>query len=189
MGADLSPARLIDAYSQGIFPWYNDGQPVLWWSPDPRMVLKPQEVHISKSMRKVLRDAKFKVTYNTHFLDVILNCKRIKRDDQDGTWITNEMVEAYLNLHKLGYAESVEVWQDEVLVGGLYGVNLKEKQVFCGESMFAKASNASKVALISLAHKLAQQDYKLIDCQVYTTHLESLGAREITREAFLSYLR
>nr|WP_240924907.1 leucyl/phenylalanyl-tRNA--protein transferase [Leeuwenhoekiella sp. ZYFB001] len=188
MGADLSPARLIDAYSQGIFPWYNDGQPVLWWSPDPRMVLKPEEVHISKSMRKVLRDAKFKVTYSTHFLDVILNCKRIKRDDQDGTWITNDMVEAYLNLHKLGYAESVEVWQDEVLVGGLYGVNLKEKQVFCGESMFAKASNASKVALISLAQKLARQDYKLIDCQVYTTHLESLGAREITREAFLSYL-
>ena len=130
----------------------------------------------------------FKVTYNTHFLDVILNCKRIKRDDQNGTWITNEMVEAYLNLHKLGYAESVEVWQDEVLVGGLYGVNLKQKQVFCGESMFAKASNASKVALISLAQKLARQDYKLIDCQVYTTHLESLGAREITREAFLSYL-
>lgn len=189
MGADLSSARLVDAYSKGIFPWYNDGQPVLWWSPDPRMVLIPQEIHISKSMRKVLREPAFKVTYNTRFLDVILNCKRIERQGQHGTWITNDMVEAYLNLHKLGYAESVEVWQDEKLVGGLYGVNLKDKQVFCGESMFSKVSNASKVAFIFLAQKLTQQDYKLIDCQVYTAHLESLGAKEISREEFLSYLR
>tara|TARA_Y100001934_G_scaffold281553_1_gene391651 strand:+ start:148 stop:726 length:579 start_codon:yes stop_codon:yes gene_type:complete len=188
VGADLSSARLVDAYSKGIFPWYNDGQPVLWWSPDPRMVLIPQEIHISKSMRKVLREAAFKVTYNTRFLDVILNCKRIEREGQHGTWITNDMVEAYLNLHKLGYAQSVEVWQDEELVGGLYGVNLKDKQVFCGESMFSKVSNASKVAFISLAQKLTQQDYKLIDCQVYTAHLESLGAKEISREEFLSYL-
>ncbi|HBT10753.1 MAG TPA: leucyl/phenylalanyl-tRNA--protein transferase [Leeuwenhoekiella sp.] len=188
VGADLSSARLVDAYSKGIFPWYNDGQPVLWWSPDPRMVLIPQEIHISKSMRKVLREAAFKVTYNTRFLDVILNCKRIEREGQHGTWITNDMVEAYLNLHKLGYAQSVEVWQDEELVGGLYGVNLKDKQVFCGESMFSKVSNASKVAFISLAQKLTQQDYKLIDCRVYTAHLESLGAKEISREEFLSYL-
>jgi len=188
VGADLSSARLVDAYSKGIFPWYNDGQPVLWWSPDPRMVLIPQEIHISKSMRKVLREAAFKVTYNTRFLDVILNCKRIEREGQHGTWITNDMVEAYLNLHKLGYAQSVEVWQDEELVGGLYGVNLKDKQVFCGESMFSKVSNASKVAFISLAQKLMRQDYKLIDCQVYTAHLESLGAKEISREEFLSYL-
>ena len=188
MGADLTVSRLIDAYSKGIFPWYNDGQPVLWWSPDPRMVLKPEEVHISKSMRKVLRDSGFRVTYNTHFLDVILNCKRIEREDQHGTWITNEMVNAYVKLHELGFAESVEIWQKDSLVGGLYGINLKEKKIFCGESMFAKVSNASKVALITLAQKLQKSHYKLIDCQVYTEHLESMGAREISRARFLSFL-
>lgn len=185
----MSLDRLKDAYSKGIFPWYNDGQPVLWWSPDPRMVLFPEEVHVSKSMRNVLNQEVFKVTYNTCFTDVILNCKRIKRDGQHGTWITNEMVEAYINLHKEGFAESVEVWQEDKLVGGLYGINLKDKLVFCGESMFSKASNASKVALIALARKLQNLNYKLIDCQVYNEHLDRMGAREIPRVKFLKYLQ
>tara|TARA_R110000751_G_scaffold98907_1_gene192199 strand:+ start:438 stop:1016 length:579 start_codon:yes stop_codon:yes gene_type:complete len=189
VGADLSVNRLLDAYSKGIFPWYNDGQPVLWWSPNPRMVLKPQQIYISKSMRKVLRSNLFEVTYNTAFIDVMLNCKRIKREGQAGTWITNEMLEAYQKLHLLGVAESVEVWQNDQLVGGLYGLNLKEKRVFCGESMFAKVSNASKIALISLAQKLELLNYKLIDCQVYTEHLDSMGASEISRTEFLSYLQ
>ncbi len=139
-------------------------------------------------MRNVFNQGNFKVTYNTCFTDVILNCKRIKRDGQHGTWITNQMVEAYIRLHEEGYAESVEVWQEDVLVGGLYGINLQDKKVFCGESMFSKVSNASKVALITLARKLQSQDYKLIDCQVYNEHLDSMGAREIPREKFLEYL-
>ncbi|RXG33241.1 leucyl/phenylalanyl-tRNA--protein transferase [Leeuwenhoekiella marinoflava DSM 3653] len=188
VGAALTVPRLIDAYSKGIFPWYNDGQPVLWWSPDPRMVLIPENIHVSKTMRRILREERFKVTFNTAFLDVILNCKRIKRDGQHGTWITNEMVDAYLELHKQAYAESVEIWEGDKLVGGLYGINLKEKKVFCGESMFAKTSNASKVALITLAQKLQKSNYKLIDCQVYTEHLERMGAAEISRAEFLSFL-
>ena len=189
MGADLSLDRLKDAYAKGIFPWYNEGQPVLWWSPDPRMVLFPDEVHVSKSMRRILKSKAFKVTYNTRFTDVILNCKRIKRDGQQGTWITNQMVEAYINLHEQGIAESVEVWQDDVLVGGLYGINLQEKQIFCGESMFSLVSNASKVALITLAQKLQSQAYQLLDCQVYNEHLDRMGAREISRAEFLKYLK
>ncbi|MAW96798.1 MULTISPECIES: leucyl/phenylalanyl-tRNA--protein transferase [unclassified Leeuwenhoekiella] len=189
VGADLSLDRLNDAYAKGIFPWYNDGQPVLWWSPDPRMVLFPEEVHVSKSMRNVFNKGNFKVTYNTCFTDVILNCKRIKRDGQHGTWITNQMVEAYIALHEEDIAESVEVWEDGTLVGGLYGINLKEKKVFCGESMFSYVSNASKVALITLARKLQRLDYKLIDCQVYNEHLDRMGAREIPRKKFLEYLR
>tara|TARA_B100001167_G_C16774815_1_gene310725 strand:+ start:15310 stop:15867 length:558 start_codon:yes stop_codon:yes gene_type:complete len=185
----LSLDRLNDAYAKGIFPWYNDGQPVLWWSPDPRMVLFPEEVHVSKSMRNVFNKGNFKVTYNTCFTDVILNCKRIKRDGQHGTWITNQMVEAYIALHEEDIAESVEVWEDGTLVGGLYGINLKEKKVFCGESMFSYVSNASKVALITLARKLQRLDYKLIDCQVYNEHLDRMGAREIPRKKFLEYLR
>lgn len=187
-GGDLSVNRLLQAYKSGIFPWYSDGEPILWWSPDPRMVLYPDEVKVSKSMRKILRDDYFKVTFNTHFLEVILNCRRIKRDGQAGTWITDEMLQAYVDLHEKGHAQSVEVWFDDELVGGLYGVDLPENKVFCGESMFAKMSNASKVALIALSRKLQKQDYKLIDCQVYTSHLESMGAQEISREEFLASL-
>lgn len=139
-------------------------------------------------MRNVFNQGHFTVTYNTGFADVILNCKRIKRDGQHGTWITNQMVEAYIKLHEEGLAESVEVWQDDTLVGGLYGINLADKKVFCGESMFSRVSNASKVALITLARKLQNLNYKLIDCQVYNEHLDSLGAREIPREKFLEYL-
>jgi len=140
-------------------------------------------------MRKSLRDGGWEVTFNTHFLEVMLHCKRIPREGQNGTWITNDMVTAYLKLHELGHAESVEVWQDGTLVGGLYGINLRENKVFCGESMFSKVSNASKVALVTLARKLEKESYKLIDCQVYTPHLERMGAHEIPREEFLKLLK
>ncbi len=189
VGGDLSPDWLLLAYRSGIFPWYNEGQPILWWTPDPRMVVAPQDVHVSKSMRKLLRDNPFTVTYNQNFLEVILACKRIKRDGQQGTWITNDVVEAYLRLHQLGYAISVEVWYEDKLVGGLYGIDLQDKGVFCGESMFTKMSNASKVGFITLSRKLTKNNYKLIDCQMYTDHLASLGAAEIPREAFLEYLK
>ena len=189
IGGDLSTARLMLAYHSGIFPWFNEGQMALWWSPDPRMVLKPREVYVSKSMRKVLRDNTFTVSYNQNFLEVMLHCKRIKRDGQNDTWITNAMVEAYLKLHEQGHTISVEVWRDEQLVGGLYGIDLKEKGVFCGESMFSLESNASKVGFITLSRKLEKQNYHLIDCQMYTAHLASLGATEIARETFLNYLK
>ena len=189
IGGDLSTERLMLAYHSGIFPWFNEGQMALWWSPDPRMVLKPKDVYLSKSMRKVLRDNTFKVTYNQNFLEVMLHCKRIKREGQNDTWITNSMVEAYLKLHEQGHAISVEVWREDTLVGGLYGIDLKENGVFCGESMFSLESNASKVGFITLSRKLEKQNYHLIDCQMYTEHLSSLGAAEIPREDFLKYLK
>ncbi|WP_299764336.1 leucyl/phenylalanyl-tRNA--protein transferase [uncultured Dokdonia sp.] len=188
VGGDLHPNRLMLAYHSGIFPWFNEGQMALWWSPDPRMVVKPEEVHVSKSMRKVLRDDTFRVTYNQRFLEVILHCKRMKRKEQDDTWITNAMVAAYLKLHEMGHCISVEVWKNDQLVGGLYGIDLKDKGIFCGESMFSKVSNASKVGFITLSRKLTQQNYRLIDCQMYTDHLATLGAAEIPREDFLKYL-
>ncbi len=189
VGGSLEEDWLLHAYNKGIFPWYNDGQPILWWSPPERMVVAPEDVHISKSMRKVLRDQTFKVTYDQNFLEVILACKRIKRNGQNDTWITDEMIAAYLNLHKKGCVSSIEVWQGGDLVGGLYGVNLKEKGVFCGESMFSRVSNASKVAFITLSQKLKEENYQLIDCQMYTDHLASLGAAEISRDTFLKYLK
>jgi leucyl/phenylalanyl-tRNA--protein transferase len=189
VGGDLSTKRLMLAYHSGIFPWFNEGQMALWWSPHSRMVLKPNEVYISKSMRKILRANTFKVTYNERFLEVILHCKRIKRDGQHDTWITNSMVEAYLKLHEQGHAISVEVWREDHLVGGLYGINLKDKGVFCGESMFSLESNASKVGFITLSRKLEKENYNLIDCQMYTDHLASLGAEEIPRDEFLEYLK
>lgn len=189
VGGELSPDWLLLAYHSGIFPWFNDGQPILWWTPDPRMVVQPNQVRVSKSMRKVLRDNDFKVTYNQNFLEVILACKRIKREGQHGTWITNDIINAYLRMHELGHAISVEVWYDDKLVGGLYGIDLKKQGVFCGESMFATMSNASKVGFITLSRKLEKENYKLIDCQMYTEHLASLGAAEIPRDAFLKYLQ
>ena len=186
-GGDLSPNRLINAYSKGIFPWYSEGEPITWYSPDPRMVLFPDDLKVSKSMRKVLREGQFKVTYDKAFEQVIYHCKTIFRpSDFGGTWITDEMEQAYVQLHKKGIAKSVEVWLDDELVGGLYGVDLGE--VFCGESMFSHVSNASKVAFISMIRKLKEEGYKLIDCQVYNDHLASLGAIEIDREEFLKYL-
>lgn len=189
IGGDLSPERLILAYKSGIFPWFNEGEPILWWAPDPRMVLFFDELAISKSMRKILNKKMFKVTYNKNFKEVILNCQQIKREGQDGTWISDEMIEAYCKLNEEGVAKSVEVWQDDVLVGGLYGIDLGKGNIFCGESMFSKVSNASKTAFIALALYLKKENYKLLDCQVYNPHLESLGCREIDRDAFMSILK
>lgn len=189
IGGDLSTERLIHAYNNGIFPWYNEDEPLLWWSPDPRMVLFPKNLRVSKSMRTILKRNQFQITFNTAFKDVIHHCANIKRDGQPDTWITNDMTEAYIKLHKLGVATSVEVWQEDELIGGLYGIDLKAKKVFCGESMFSKVSNASKAAFITLVEHLKTLDYKLIDCQMHTDHLESLGAHEIPRDDFLKYLK
>jgi len=185
-GGDLSPDRLILAYKSGIFPWYSEGYPITWYSPDPRMVLFPKDIKISKSMRQFLKKNPFEIRFNSAFADVIHNCKIVKRNGEDGTWITDDMENSYNELHKLGWAKSVEVYENNELVGGLYGIDLGT--VFCGESMFSTVSNASKVAFIWLANYLADIDYKLIDCQVYNQHLDSLGAVEISRAAFLSYL-
>lgn len=187
IGGDLSPERLLLAYRNGIFPWFEEGEPITWWSPNPRMVLFLDELVVSKSMRNILNRDSFTVTFNQNFREVISNCQNIKRDGQNGTWITNDMIEAYCGLHELGIAKSVEVWQDDELVGGLYGIDLGH--VFCGESMFSKVSNASKVAFISLVNHLKAANYKLLDCQVYNPHLESLGCREIEREAFINILK
>ena len=186
VGGDLSPERLMLAYRSGIFPWFDRDEPILWWSPKERMVLFPDELKVSKSMRSILRKGLFTVTFNKDFRGVISNCSTVSRNGQQGTWISEEMIEAYVKLHELGYAKSVEVWQNNELVGGLYGIDLGD--VFCGESMFSKVSNASKVAFITLVENLKIRQYKLVDCQVYNEHLESLGAREIEREEFMEIL-
>lgn len=186
-GGDLSTDRLQLAYKNGIFPWFEDDEPILWWSPNPRMVLFLEELIISKSMRNILNRNSFKVTFNENFREVISNCQKIKRDGQHGTWITNDMIEAYCKLNELGIAKSVEVWQNDKLVGGLYGIDVGH--VFCGESMFSKVSNASKVAFISLVNQLRKGNYQLLDCQVYNEHLESLGCREIDRDDFMNILK
>ncbi|RFZ92371.1 leucyl/phenylalanyl-tRNA--protein transferase [Mucilaginibacter conchicola] len=183
VGGDLSAERLLLAYSNGIFPWFSDDDPILWYSPHERFVLFPGELQVSKSMRKVLRSDTFKVTFDEAFEQVIEHCSAAPREGQNGTWITTDMKAAYTGLHKLGFAHSVEVWQGDALVGGLYGVHAGN--VFCGESMFSKVSNASKTALIWLC---TNTNYGLIDCQVYTEHLESLGARMIPREDYISIL-
>ena len=187
LGGDLSPERLLLAYKSGIFPWFEDDDPIIWWSPDPRMVLFLDELVVSKSMRNILNRNTFQVTFNQDFRAVISNCQKMKRSGQNGTWITNDMIEAYCKLHELGIAKSVEVWQNEELVGGLYGIDLGN--VFCGESMFAKVSNASKYGFIRWVKYLQEKSYELIDCQVYTEHLNSLGAEMIAREDFLAVLK
>ena len=187
IGGDLSLERLLLAYKSGIFPWYNPGEPIIWYSPNLMRVLFPKDLKISKSMKQIIRKNEFKITFNQNFKAVISNCKTIKRDGQGGTWITDEMQDAYLKLHEKGIAKSVEVWLENELVGGLYGIDLGT--VFCGESMFSKISNTSKLAFIYLVQKLKKENYKLIDCQVYNPHLESLGADEISREEFLKYLK
>ncbi|GAB7257861.1 leucyl/phenylalanyl-tRNA--protein transferase [Polaribacter sp. OB-PA-B3] len=184
LGGDLSEERLIFAYKNGIFPWFSDDDPIIWYCPYDRMVLFPEDLKVSKSMRKIISKNKFTITQNKAFEDVIYNCKNIDRKDELGTWITNDMEQAYINLHKIGIAKSIEVWLDNELVGGLYGVEVNG--VFCGESMFSKVSNASKIAFIFLVQT---QKYKLIDCQVYNNHLASLGAKEIDRALFLSILK
>lgn len=184
IGGDLSAERLLLAYQKGIFPWFEDDNTIMWWSPDPRFVLFPEALKVSKSMRQVLRNSDFEVTINANFDAVIKACAATKRPGQEDTWITKGMIDAYTKLHHLGYAKSIEVWLNKELVGGLYGVDLGNG-VFCGESMFAKVSNASKVGFISF---IQNTNYKLIDCQVYTNHLESLGAENIPRVQFLEYL-
>ncbi len=183
VGGDLSPERLLLAYQNGIFPWFNEDSLILWWSPDPRMVLFPNKIRISKSMKKVLASGQFTLTKNTCFEEVLLQCATVKRLGQQGTWITEDMKKAYLELHETGLAKSYEVWQKGVLVGGLYGVDLGH--VFCGESMFSTVSNASKFAFIHLAQELESKNYRVIDCQLHTKHLESLGAQEIPRNEFI----
>lgn len=187
IGGDLSTQRLLTAYSNGIFPWYSEGEPIIWYCPDPRMVLFLDKLKVSKSMKSLLKKELYRVTYNEAFEAVIHQCKSIERGDGLGTWITDDMQEAYIQLHKKGIAKSVEVWRGDTLVGGLYGVDLGH--VFCGESMFSKESNTSKIAFMHLVKKLQNENYKLLDCQVYNSHLASLGAEEISREDFLRILR
>lgn len=186
IGGDLSPERLLEAYRNGIFPWFSEEDPILWWSPDPRFVLFPSELKVSKSMGSLIRKQAYQFTTNQAFETVIDNCKTISRNGQDSTWITQEIKEAYIRLHQLGYAHSAEAWQDGALAGGLYGVRIGN--LFFGESMFSKQSNASKFAFIQYMQQLQQEGVFLVDCQVYTEHLESLGAKMIPRSAFLAYL-
>jgi len=183
-GGDLSIERLVHAYKNGIFPWFSEGEPIVWYCPIKRMVLFPDDLKISKSMSKIIDTNKFTITENTAFEEVIYNCKNIDRRDGFGTWITDDMEQAYINLFKIGIAKSIEIWEGNKLVGGLYGLNINN--VFCGESMFSKVSNTSKLAFIYLVKNM---NYKLIDCQVYNTHLASLGAKEIIRKQFLDILR
>jgi leucyl/phenylalanyl-tRNA--protein transferase len=187
VGGDLSTERLLLAYKNGIFPWFEEDEPILWWSPPQRMVVNPKEYKIAKSLRNILNRKIFEVTFNQNFSEVIKKCQTIKRKGQQGTWITDSMFESYLKLHELGIAKSVEVWQNNELVGGLYGVDLSK--IFCGESMFSLVPNASKVAFVSLIEKLKQENYLLLDCQVHNDHLEKLGAFEISRENYLKILK
>ena len=186
IGGDLSPERLLLAYQNGIFPWY-EREHILWWCPDPRFVLFPHDLKVSKSMQALIRKNEFEFKIDQAFKEVIHNCKQAKRQGQEGTWITDEVEEAYFKMHKLGYAHSAEAWKDGKLVGGLYGIKLGK--VFFGESMYSSETNASKFAFINYVRLLKEEGIELIDCQVYTEHLESLGAKMITREIFLELLK
>lgn len=187
IGGDLSVERLLLAYRSGIFPWFNEDEPILWWSPSERMVVVPQLYKVPKSIRNLINQKKFKVTFNQNFSEVIRNCQQIKRNGQDDTWISDDIVDSYTKLHELGFAKSVEVWQNDELVGGLYGVDLGH--VFCGESMFSKVSNASKIAFVWLVKHLEKNNYLLLDCQIHNDYLEQLGAFEISRETFMKVLK
>ncbi len=187
VGGDLSEERILKAYSLGIFPWYSEGSPLLWWSPDPRLVLFPSELNVSRSLRQLIKRGIFTVTVNRAFEQVIQCCAESSRRGQSGTWITEDMIQAYTRLYRAGYAHSVEAWHDGELAGGLYGLILG--RVFFGESMFAKMSNASKVAFVTFVEDLRQRHFRLIDCQVRTEHLVSLGAREISRSDFQQILK
>ena len=186
LGGDLSVPRVILAYQLGIFPWFNPGEEILWWCPDPRFVLFPKQLKVSKSMKKILDRNEFQFTENQNFLEVITNCKKLERPNQSGTWITDELMETFLKLHTLGLAKSCEVWKNEKLVGGFYGIQIGN--VFCGESMFSKTSNASKAGFIHFVEENKNR-LKLIDCQVHTKHLESLGAEMISKAEYLEYLK
>lgn len=188
IGGDLSTERLLLAYSLGLFPWFNPDDPILWWSPDPRFVLFPDQLKVAKSMRPYFNQNKFTITFDTHFQEVMTACQMQYRKGQaGGTWITDEMISSYTELNKMGFAHSVEVWQGDELVGGLYGIALGK--IFFGESMFAKVSNASKFGFISLVKKLEELDFWLIDCQQRTNHLESLGGEFINRKEFLDFMK
>lgn len=183
IGGNLQINTLISAYSTGVFPWYNPDEPILWWCPDPRFVLYPNELYLSKSLRKLLKKKPLAITFDTSFESVIRHCAEVKRSNQEGTWLTEEMIDAYSNLHKHGLAHSVEVWDNQQLVGGLYGVAMGS--IFFGESMFSLQPNASKYAFVHLCRHLAASQFTLIDCQIYTNYLESFGARFIDRQHFL----
>ena len=184
IGGDLSPKRVLYAYKNGIFPWYEADQPLLWWSPNPRFVLYPNKLKISKSSKQLLRSQKFEVSINRSFKEVIVACSKVERISQSGTWITDQMIDVYCELHKMEFAKSVEVWLDKKLVGGFYGIQFND-DVFCGESMFSHVSNASKIGFINFVQN---SNFKLIDCQVHSNHLESLGAEHISRSNFMRYL-
>ena len=186
VGGDLSPTRLLNAYSHGIFPWYSEGEPILWWSPNPRCVLFPDKLKVSRSLRKTLKKHPFELRMDSAFAEVMHACAQ-PRPDQSGTWITYDMFQAYVRMHELGYAHSVECWQRGQLVGGLYGIAIG--QVFFGESMFSRVTDASKVALVHLCHYLLEHGFRLIDSQVHTQHLESMGAEMIPRERFAELIK
>jgi len=186
IGGDLSPNRLLLAYGNGIFPWYSEGEPVLWWSPDPRLVLYPAELKVSRSLKKVLKQDVFEVTMDRAFEEVIAECAQVRLENHEGTWIVDDMIQAYCRLHESGFAHSVETWKDNRLAGGLYGVSLGK--CFFGESMFTRITNASKVALVALVEHLEQLDFAFIDCQISTAHLTRFGAREISRAHYLAEL-
>lgn len=187
IGGDLSTERLLLAYQHGIFPWFNEDEPIVWWSPDPRFVLEPHAVKISKSMRSLLKKERFKITINKNFEAVISNCSAVPRKDQEGTWITNDMTEAYIKLHKLGWAHSFEAWSGSELIGGLYGVAMGTS--FFGESMFSKITNASKFAFIKCCQLLEREQFDIIDCQIHSSHLESLGAHTMRRTTFENIIK
>ena len=186
-GGDLSVNRIMHGYSKGIFPWFNEDDPILWWSPNPRFVLDIDQLHISKNLKKTIRKNIFEVQFDTNFEQVIKECAKAKRPDQEGTWITNDMIEAYCDLHKAGFAHSFESYADGKLVGGGYGVVIGD--IFCGESMFTHKSDASKVAFVALVTRLKKSGFSLIDSQVYTKHLASFGAKEIPRDEYLSLVK
>ena len=185
-GGDLNPNRILNAYRRGIFPWYSEGDPILWWSPEPRLILEPNSFKVSRSFRRVLRNSEYRVTFDRDFKGVITNCSKAPRKNQNGTWLIDEMIEAYSELHSMGWAHSVEVYIDDKLVGGLYGVAIGG--VFFGESMFSLKPNSSKIALKALSDVLSKRGYDLIDCQVVTEHLKRLGAKEVSRDDFLNRL-
>ncbi|MGI9281285.1 MAG: leucyl/phenylalanyl-tRNA--protein transferase [Endozoicomonas sp.] len=186
MGGNLEPETLVDAYQNGIFPWFNEGEPILWWSPNPRMVLYPDQLHISRSMNRFLKKHPYRVSFDEAFNEVMTACSS-PRANQEGTWIIDEMKEAYSELHQQGFAHSVEVWSENKLMGGLYGVAIDK--IFFGESMFSFATNTSKLAMISLCKELLRRNFRLVDCQIHSPHLESLGAKMISRDAFLKALK
>jgi leucyl/phenylalanyl-tRNA--protein transferase len=185
-GGDLNPFRILEAYKLGIFPWFESDQNLMWWSPDPRMILHTDKFKVSKSFKAFLKKINYKVTFNKDFKFVINSCANIKRINQKGTWITEGLIKSFIDLHKMGKAMSVEVWVDDEIVGGLYGLDLDD--IFCGESMFSKSSNASKIALYYLTNELKKNNYRFIDCQVPSEHLKSLGGEVISRSNFLDLL-